>query len=159
MRVADLLTAAVLMGLGGVVIYDAARLGIGWGVEGPRSGFFPFWLAALLTVVGLAIFVQSLRRRVSTPFVTRVQLVPVLKVLLPIAAFVAVTDPPGPWSGLGLYVAAALYIGAYMRWVGGHGWLAVAAVSVLVPVVAFVVFEQWFLVPMPKGPLEDWLGY
>jgi hypothetical protein len=26
-------------------------------------------------------------------------------------------------------------------------------------VVAFVVFDQWFLVPMPKGPLEAWLGY
>ncbi|HSF06538.1 MAG TPA: tripartite tricarboxylate transporter TctB family protein [Methylomirabilota bacterium] len=159
MRVADLLTAAVLMGLGGLVIYDAARLGIGWGEEGPRSGFFPFWLAVLLSVVSLAIFVQALRRRSSKPFVTRAQLVPVLKVLVPIAAFVVVTDPPGPWSGLGLYVAAGIYMGFYMRWVGGHRWLAVAAVSVLVPVVAFLVFEQWFLVPMPKGPLEDWLGY
>jgi hypothetical protein len=28
-----------------------------------------------------------------------------------------------------------------------------------VPVAAFVIFEQWFLVPMPKGPLEEWLGY
>ena len=22
----------------------------------------------------------------------------------------------------------------------------------------FVVFEKWFLVPLPKGPIEDWLG-
>jgi hypothetical protein len=33
------------------------------------------------------------------------------------------------------------------------------AVSLVVPVAAFVVFERWFLVPMPKGPLEAWLGY
>jgi hypothetical protein len=26
-------------------------------------------------------------------------------------------------------------------------------------VVTFVTFELWFLVPMPKGPLESWLGY
>jgi putative tricarboxylic transport membrane protein len=26
-------------------------------------------------------------------------------------------------------------------------------------VLTFVVFEKWFLVPMPKGPLETWLGY
>jgi hypothetical protein len=26
-------------------------------------------------------------------------------------------------------------------------------------VVTFLVFEKWFLVPMPKGPLEAWLGY
>jgi len=26
-------------------------------------------------------------------------------------------------------------------------------------VATFFVFEKWFLVPMPKGPLETWLGY
>jgi hypothetical protein len=46
-----------------------------------------------------------------------------------------------------------------MRWVGGHRWPAVLGVALAVPVVAFVVFERWFLVPMPKGPLEIWLGY
>jgi putative tricarboxylic transport membrane protein len=26
-------------------------------------------------------------------------------------------------------------------------------------VVTFIIFERWFLVPMPKGPLEMWLGF
>ena len=60
--------------------------------------------------------------------------------------------------GLGLYVAAALYIAFYMRWVGHHRWLTVAVLSVGIPLAVFVVFEKWFLVPMPKGPLETWLG-
>ena len=77
----------------------------------------------------------------------------------PLAGFIVITDPPGPWSGLGLYVAAGLYLAFYMRWVGRHHWLTVVGLAVVVPVIAFVVFEQWFLVPMPKGPLEDWLGY
>ena len=47
MRTADLVTALVLMLLGGVVLFDALRLGIGWGTDGPQSGFFPFWLAVL----------------------------------------------------------------------------------------------------------------
>jgi len=159
MRAADLVTACVLMLLGGVVLYDAARLGIGWGAEGPQSGFFPFWLAAILTAVAAAITVQALRRRDTRPFVTREQLRPVLRVLGPLAAFIVITDPPGPPGGLGLYVAAMLYIGAYMRWVGRHRWPTVLAVSVAVPVAAFLIFEKWFLVPMPKGPLEAWLGY
>jgi hypothetical protein len=159
MRAADLLTAVVLMGLGGVVIHDAVRLGIGWGDEGPRSGFFPFWLATLLVGCSGAIFVQAWRRRTARPFARREQLVPVLKVVVPVAAFIVVMDPPGPPDGLGLYVAAALYIAGYMRWVGGHGWAAVAMVAIAVPVLSFIVFEQWFLVPMPKGPLEAWLGY
>jgi hypothetical protein len=28
-----------------------------------------------------------------------------------------------------------------------------------VPLITFVVFEQWFLVPLPKGPIEAWLGF
>jgi hypothetical protein len=159
MRAADLTTAILLVLLGGVVIYDAARLGIGWGGEGPRSGFFPFWLATLLVLCGAVIMVQAWWRRTTRPFATRTQMVPVLKVLVPVAAFVVLTDPPGPGPGLGLYVAAAVYIATYMRWVGGHPWALVSAIAVGVPIVAFVVFEQWFLVPMPKGPLEAWLGY
>jgi hypothetical protein len=159
MRAADLATAAVLMLLGGVVVYDAARLGIGWGSEGPQSGFFPFWLAVLLIAVAVVVFLQALVRQAGKPFVTREQLKPVLRVLVPLAGFVVLTDPPGPVGGLGLYVAAILYIGFYMRWVGRHRWLTVVLIAVVVPVAAFVVFERWFLVPMPKGPLEDWLGY
>ena len=60
---------------------------------------------------------------------------------------------------LGLYVSAAIYLAFYMRWVGHHRWITVLLVAVGIPVVTFLVFEKWFLVPMPKGPLETWLGY
>lgn len=159
MRIADLVTAAMLMLLGSIVIYDAVRLGVGWGNEGPRSGFFPFWLATLMVVISAAIFLQALIGRSEKPFVTRERFLPVLKVLAPIAGFVLLTDPPGPWPGLGLYVSSGLYLGFYMRWVGRHDWLLVVALSVAVPLIAFFIFEKWFLVPMPKGPMEAWFGY
>jgi putative tricarboxylic transport membrane protein len=159
MRVLNLVTAAVLMLLSAIVIYDALRLGIGWANEGPQSGFFPFWLAFLLAVISAVLFVQASLERSETPFVTRERILPVLKVLVPLAGFIVLTDPPGPWSGLGLYVAAGLYLGFYMRWVGGHPWRAVVLLSITVPFVTFLVFETWFLVPMPKGPVEAWFGY
>src|SRR2546422_6844814 len=87
-----------------------------------------------------------------SPFVRREQLGPVLKVLWPAVALVVLT------VSLGLYVSAALYTGFYMRWIGRHSWLAVLAVAVLFPLATFFIFEKWFLVPMPKGPLEAWLG-
>jgi hypothetical protein len=153
MRVADLVTASVIMLLGGVVVYDAARLGIGWGTDGPKSGFFPFWLGVLLLVMCAGLIIQAALREESRPFTTREQLGPVLKVLWPAVAMVVLMQ----W--IGLYVASALYIGFYMRWIGRHSWLAVVGLAVGVPLVAFIIFEKWFLVPMPKGPLEAWLGY
>jgi putative tricarboxylic transport membrane protein len=159
MRAVNLATAVLLMLLSGIVIYDALRLGAGWGVEGPQSGFFPFWLATLLAIVSIVLFVQALLSRSEGPFVTGERFLPVLKVLGPLAGFVLITDPPGPWSGLGLYVAAGLYLAFYMRWVGRHDWRMIVALAIAFPVITFFIFETWFLVPMPKGPVEAWLGY
>ncbi|HEX7230761.1 MAG TPA: tripartite tricarboxylate transporter TctB family protein [Candidatus Binatia bacterium] len=153
MRAAEYITAFVLMALGGIVLVDAVRLGIGWGTDGPRSGFFPFWLALIMIVTCAVILWQTFRHGSREVFVTREQLGPVLKVILPAAAMVLLTH------FLGLYVAAALYTGSYMRWVGRHSWMSVVAVALAISVISFVIFELWFLVPMPKGPVESWLGY
>ena len=153
MRAADIVTAAVLMAVGGLVMFDAVRLGYDWGTDGPKSGFFPFWLSVAMVLACALIIVQALRKRAdSRPFVTRAQLRPVLAVLVPATAMVALIEVSG------LYVASALYIAFYMRWVGRHRWLTIVALSLGIPIVTFVIFERWFLVPMPKGPLEAWLG-
>jgi hypothetical protein len=153
MRTADLTTAVVLMAAGVLVVWDSLRLGIGWGSDGPQSGFFPFWLAVLLLVSCAAIAWQAWGRASRAAFVTREQLRPVLTTLLPSAGFVVLTQ------FVGLYVASALFMTFYMRWIGRYRWVPIVLVAVLFPVLTFVIFETWFLVPMPKGPLEAWLGY
>ena len=42
---------------------------------------------------------------------------------------------------------------------GKYKWPPTLGVSVGVPVAIFLLFEIWFLVPLPKGPLERMLGY
>lgn len=152
-RTADVVTAVVLAAFAGLVVFDSLRLGIGWGTDGPRSGFFPFWLGVVLLGACAGNIARALRKNVRAPFVTRQQLGPVLKVLVPAVGFVVLMH------GVGLYVASMFYIGVYMRWIGRHSWTATVLVSVGIPVATFVIFEQWFLVPLPKGPLEAWLGY
>ena len=153
MRAAELVTASVLMFLGGIVLFDAVRLGFGWGPDGPRSGFFPFWLALIMVIVCGVILAQAARGGQGKSFVSREQFGPVLKVLWPATAAVALMH------FIGLYVASALYMGFYMRWVGRHSWATVLLVALAISIGSFLVFEKWFLVPMPKGPLEHWLGY
>ncbi len=153
MRTADVTTALLLMAGSLLVLWDSVRIGVGWSTDGPKSGFFPFWLALALLICCVVIVVQAIRRVDRTPFVSREAVGPVLKVLVPALAFVLAIHV------IGLYVAAALYMALYMRWIGRHSWGAVVLISIAFPVVTFVVFEIWFLVPMPKGPLEAWLGY
>ena len=45
-----------------------------------------------------------------------------------------------------------------MKWLGRYGWALTLAVAIGVPVLAYLMFEKWFLVPLPKGPIEDLLG-
>ena len=153
MRAADVVTASILILFGGLVLLDATRLGFGWGTDGPQSGFFPFWLALLMVLACALIVIQAMRESSQRPFVDRAKLAPVLKVLWPALAAVALMQ------AIGLYVSSAIYLGFYMRWVGRHSWAAVIVLSIGFPLATFVIFERWFLVPMPKGPLESWLGF
>jgi putative tricarboxylic transport membrane protein len=42
---------------------------------------------------------------------------------------------------------------------GKYNLPAALGVSLGVPIAMFLMFEIWFLVPLPKGPLEHLLGY
>ena len=86
-------------------------------------------------------------------FAEWVQLRQVLSVLVPTIVYVGLV----PY--LGIYVSSALLIVFFMRWFGHYRWIVAAAVSVVVPFLTFLMFEIWFLVPLPKGPIETMLGY
>ena len=60
---------------------------------------------------------------------------------------------------LGIYLASTLLIAVFMRWLGHYPWHTVAAIAIGMPVLTFFLIEIWFLVPLPKGPLEHQLGY
>jgi putative tricarboxylic transport membrane protein len=80
------------------------------------------------------------------------QLRQVMSVVVPTAIYV------GSMPFVGLYVASIIFIGWFMRWLGGYRWLPTVAVAFGMPIVTYLVFERWFLVPLPKGPIEEWLG-
>src|SRR5512138_745168 len=139
-RAADVAVAALLVALGGVVIVASVEMGIGWGSDGPESGFVPFWLAIILVLGSGSTVYRSLRRGSSQPIATREGLVCVLKVLLPATAMIALV----PFTGL--YVASLLYMVGYMRFMGRHSWALSLALSLAFVVGVFLLFERWFLV-------------
>jgi putative tricarboxylic transport membrane protein len=130
------------------------RLGARWAEDGPQAGYFPFYIGLLVCVSAAINFAMALvnRRDAERDFVELDKLKLVLAVLVPSALYVALVS----WTGI--YVASALFIAFFMRWLGKYVWWKVAAVSVGTVVVFFLIFEVWFLVPLPKGPLENLLG-
>jgi putative tricarboxylic transport membrane protein len=147
------LGVAAFMGLlGAITIVGSLQVGIGWAAEGPQSGFFPFWIGVLIVAASGYNFVRAFAVPGRRLFAEWSQIRQVFKVVWPMAIYVAAV----PW--LGIYVSSALLTMGFMRWLGRYGWLLTIGISIGLQILAYLTFERWFLVPLPKGPLEDWLG-
>lgn len=140
----------VIAAFGAIVVYGSVKAGIGWAAEGPRAGFFPFYVGLFILVASAVNLWNTLRQGDDVLFAEWSQLRQVFSVVIPTAIYV------GTMPFIGLYVASFLFIGWFMRWLGKYRWLTVIAVAAGMPLVTYIVFERWFLVPLPKGPIEEW---
>jgi hypothetical protein len=151
-RSAEIAMAVLFFAAGALVVFVSVRLGIGWADDGPRAGYFPFYVGLLICIAALVNGARAMLVSRDKTFVQVGQLKLVLTVLVPTAVYVATV------SWIGIYVSSAVLIGLFMRWLGKYAWWKVLAVSVGTSVALFLVFELWFQVPLPKGPLENMLG-
>ena len=157
-KVVDAITAIVIFLIGSVVIWDSSRLGAKWGSDGPEAGYFPFYIGLILCIASIVNFIAAVRAESDQSFVSTASLKMILSVMVPTVVYVCLIGGVGPVPALGIYVASAVFIALFMKWLGKYAWPITVAVSVGVPVVFFALFEVWFKVPLPKGPLEAALG-
>ena len=162
-RTMDIVVALLLLGGSAIVIFDSARIGFNWrDGEGPAPGYFPFYVAVILALSSTINLVRAVLRKEKggdESFVSKPAFGRVLSVLLPTLAYVALIGGIGPIPGLGIYVASAIFIAAFMMVFGGDSVVKSVLVGIAIPFVLFFMFERWFLVPLPKGPLEAMLGF
>lgn len=152
------MVAALVLAIGAaILVFQALRLPIGWTAVGPGAGFFPFWLSIGVAISALVIVAKSVRIPAAAgpdrPFIRSTAWKPLLIVFLPMIAIIAAL------RYLGIYIGGALYLAGYMTFVGRHRWISVILVSILIPVALFFIFERWFILPMPKGRLLEYLLY
>lgn len=156
MRRADVAMAAGFLLISVVLLREARRLPI-WTSEGPGAGFFPFWLSVGVAVSAVIVFAGSLRAVAANgpggPFIPPHAWKPLLVVFTPMVAIILFLNY------LGLYLGGAIYLMGYMWLVGRFRWPIILLVSILVPLALFLIFERWFLMPLPKGILLEYLLY
>ena len=154
-RSMDAFIAIAFMVVASVVMWDSVRVGASWAPDGPEAGYFPFYIGLIMFISGLGVLLQTLLTKTPNlkTFVEKGQLWSVLQVLIPSAIFVALI----PY--LGLYVSGAIFITVFMVWIGKYNILMAVPIACGVPLFLFVLFEIWFLIPLPKGPVENALGF
>ena len=153
-RALEIGVAAVIAIFGLIIAIGSVQVGINWGAEGPKAGFFPFYVGLMIIGSGLINLYQAVMGQFGSGlFASWGQLRQVMAVVVPTVVYVA-TIP-----FIGIYITSAVLIGFFMRWLGRYGWPLVLTIAIGIPIVTFVVFERWFLVPLPKGPVEELLGF
>ncbi|MEZ5852292.1 MAG: tripartite tricarboxylate transporter TctB family protein [Hyphomicrobiaceae bacterium] len=165
-RTLEIVTALAFLGAAAVFIYGSIDLGFGWiEGEGPAPGYFPFYIAITMTVASLLNLVYAVigdNWRLSEAFTTVPAMGRVLTVLAPAILYVAFIGGfsigPVGIPKLGIYVASAFFIALFMVLFGKESIVKAVLVGIGVPLAFFFMFERWFLVPLPKGPLEALLG-
>lgn len=152
----DAIASIVIFLIGVVMMVDNYRVGASWAMDGPQSGYFPFRIGVILCIAAVIVLLKALfgKNRNHETFVSWNRFKLVLLVLLPTVVYVGATQ------FIGIYVASAIFIAAFMRVMDKRSWLKVLLISMGVSVTLFWLFEIQFMVPLPKGPLEALLlGY
>jgi hypothetical protein len=153
----EAVVAAILLVLGVITATESWRLGARWTDDGPGAGYFPFYIALVMSLASAGILIKALRQRRGDTevFVDRRSLMQVLQVLVPAALYVLAVQ------FIGIYVASAIYVALFMALLGRFDWPRSLGVGLGVSVVFFVMFEVWFKVPLFKGALNPtaFLGY
>jgi len=153
-RSVDIVVSLLLAAFAALMGWDNWRSGAGWAPDGPKAGYFPFYLSVLLGAASLYGFVKAIASRAGAePFVNREQLRRVMQVLTPTFLFCLFTQ----W--LGIYVSSFLLIAGFMRVIGRIAWWKSLLTGFVFAVAMFVTFDIAFDVIMPKGPLEALFGY
>jgi putative tricarboxylic transport membrane protein len=153
-RSVEIGVALLTMGFGFVVLYGSLQVGINWGVEGPRPGFFPFYVSLFIIVASIYNLAQAvaLGGIKEGLFSTWEQLRRVMSVVVPASIYVALV----PF--LGMYISSMLLIAVFMLWLGNYSLAKTLPIAIGMPVIVYIVFERYFQIPLPKGPIEYWLG-
>lgn len=149
MRNADRITAALLLVFSLAFAAGGLKYYTWWGLEGPGSGFLPFWLGLGLAGLAAVMLFRSLKekhpgedwsprgeglRRILTVLGVTVALVALLKVL-------------------GMVLGTFLFLAVLIRYLGGHRWWVTLAVAAATAGFNWLVFAHWLRVPFPESML------
>lgn len=120
---------------------------------GPGSGFWPFWLSAIMLICCIWIGVNwYLRRsppsRSEEPFLDGYAQRMLVLVGGGLIGFLALIEVLGFYGGMFLFLIYYLYF------LGRHSVLRTMTISVLTPVVCFFFFDVAMRIVLPKGILE-----
>lgn len=121
--------------------------------EGPGSGFWPFWLSAIMLVCCVWIGINWYRRtsppsQSEEPFLDSYAKRMLYMVGGGLFGFLVLIEVTG------FYGAMFLFMAYYLWFLGRHSILKTLVISSAVPIISFFFFDVAMRIVLPKGYLE-----
>ena len=149
MKKADLITGVILLVISGYVIQEAWRMPPS-ATFGPGSGFLPFWLGVLLTVLAVILLATAWRRQATekdskSPFPGKRALIAIGSVLGGLAVYIVLIEV------LGYLVDTFLYVAFLLGIVERERWPITVGVAVLTTAGLYFIFQILLGITLPSN--------
>ena len=129
----------------------ADGLNIGWVEErGPGAGVWPFWLSFGMALTSLWTLWRWYRGTTLESQNQEAYIDPE-SIGLVLSSFVALTAMIFLVNIVGTYIAVFLFLGFYMRFLGGHSWRTTLAMCFGAVIFIYFLFEWQLTKYLPKG--------
>ncbi|MGE5604162.1 MAG: tripartite tricarboxylate transporter TctB family protein [Bacteroidota bacterium] len=139
--------AAVVLILAGIgAAFGALEIGFG-SFMSPGPGFLPFWLSIVLAIISTVYLIINLGSD------AKVKLWPGKTWFRPLVAIVVMFTYGYLMKWFGFCTATLVLFVTWMTVVAKEKWSTVALVSILTTGIAYLLFEVFLKVPLPKGIL------
>ena len=142
------ITGAVIFLLIGLIsVFEGYHIKPGT-LSTPGTGFFPFYLGAILFFLSIFLLFRSLKKK-------RAQEDEMIKIggrwkrlLFGLAIFIGFVYAMKP---LGYIVCSLLFLAFFLKVIEGRSWRSTFIISILCTLVSYFVFSKYLGVPLPKG--------
>lgn len=121
--------------------------------EGPGSGFWPFWLSAVMLICCIWTGYNWYKRttppsKSEEPFLDDYGKKMLFLVGGGLIGFLALIEV------IGFYGAMFVFLVYYLLFLGRHSWVKTFSIAISVPVISFFFFDVAMRIVLPKGYLE-----
>lgn len=153
MRPYQVATAAFFILIAAVAMFDTRSGALpdptGTAPGGLRSGWYPFWSAALIALAAAIVIYQTVTRPQPAEgvFRDRTSVLAVVQLVVPMIVVVYLMSE----RLLGFYLASGLYMGYFALVTTRYRWYWALAAGVITPLVLFLIFEIGFRAIFPKS--------
>ena len=147
MLIREITTLIFWFGLSLFFCIESFRLGLG-SLHAPGPGFLTFWVSLVVGLLAVILCLQERGKKFlknAAPLFRGKNLRNIIYANVFLYGYAVLFDK------IGFFLCTVFFIGCCLKVIGSKKWKIVILGSISMAVVAYMVFDYWLAIPLPKG--------